>query len=593
MKRNIHMFCLCFLVCVTAGRNAAAEAVHYVNDDAVGANNGTTWVDAYTDLQSALASAKSGDEIWVAEGTYTPAPPGDAVTSFELREGVTLYGGFAGNEFSPTQRDWNAHPTILSGDVGRDDVYGSPTWYIGWNITTPNSGHVVVGSGVGPSAILDGFTIAAGHTGPAGTPAGDPLMYGSGLYIVAGSPSVRNCTFLRNVAAFAAGGAIYSQDASPSITNCRFVQNWVHLGNGAGIAIVGSDAPSVISDCVFIENRAIADSGNTGQGSGLSINFITAPLAVAVERCTFAYNVAQTFYPAGGIEIARGGGISNFGATLTVRDCVFHHNSANAGAGIQTWDPATIINCLFHDNTVYSHDFGAGSDGGYGAAICIYSFQPDTATVLNCTIAKNTGGEGVGMQSLANADFVVRNTIIWGNTATGQDVAPLDAQIKGNYSAEYSCIQDLLTPIPGEDPPDPKNFPGCIVVDPQFVNIATRDLHLSGASPCIDAGRNSDVLSGVVADLEGWARFFDEPGIVDTGVGTPPLVDMGASEFVPLVVGDVDCDGDLDLDDLAALADVLLGQDVNSCHLRAADMNADDAADSLDIQLLVLTILGA
>lgn len=566
-------------------------AVIYVNAAATGANDGSSWTDAFADLQNALAAAQPTDEIWVAAGTYTPGRPDDAVSSFVLRSGVALYGGFAGDETTLPQRDWDAHPTILSGDVGHDDVYSGGAWYQGWNINTANSGHVVDGGGVDATAVLDGFTVTAGSTGPVGTPAGHPLMYGSGLYVVAGSPTVRHCTFTRNVAAFAAGGAIYCRDGAPSITHCRFVQNRVHLGNGGGIAVAGNAVPT-ISDCEFSENRVTCESGSTGQGAGLSIGFLDAPLEVVVARCTFSSNVAVTFYAVGGYEIARGGGISNFGATLTVRDCVFHHNSANAGAGVQTWDSATIVNCLFHDNIVYSHDYsGGGGDGGYGAGICLYSFQPDVAAVVNCTVVNNAGGEGVGMQSLASAEFLVRNTIIWGNVANGQDVAARDAGIRGNYSAWYSCIQDLLTPVPDDDPPDPTNYPGCIIVHPQFMSAT--DFRLADASPCIDAGRNADVPAGVTTDLAGAPRFYDDPAAPDVGQGPPPVVDMGAYEHAPLpCAGDMNCDGSVNFADIDPFVLALPGPAAYltihpGCLWLNADCDGDNDVDFADIDPFV------
>ncbi|MGE0482414.1 MAG: right-handed parallel beta-helix repeat-containing protein, partial [Phycisphaerae bacterium] len=522
-------------------------------------------------------------------GTYTPGPPGDAVSSYGLPSGVGLYGGFAGNETSRAQRDWETNRVTLSGDVGHDDFYGTP-WPNGWNRNTANSGHVVDASGADGSAVIDGFHILAGATGPAGTPAGDPLMFGGGIYIVNGDPTVRNCTFQYNIAAFGSGGAIYCQDASPTITHCAFVDNYVHLGNGAAIAVVGNAVPS-IADCTFRGNIAVANRGNSGQGSGLSINFLTAPLAMTVERCVFEYNVARTFYSSGGVEIARGGGISNFGATLSVRDCIFKNNSANAGAGIQTWDPALIVNCLFHHNTVYSHDFGGGSDGGYGAGICIYSFQPDIATVVNCTVVSNTGGEGVGMQSLGSAGFIVRNTIIWGNVATGQDVAPRDAGIRGDYSAQYSCVQDLLTPVPGEDPPDPENYPGCIAVDPRLKGPS--DFRLANDSPAIDAGQNSAVPAGVLTDLDGASRFLDIAEVVDTGDGAPPVVDMGAYERRPAGLrGDLNCDAlvnnfDIDPFVLALTDPAAYAAAYPACDALNGDMNGDAAVNNFDIDPFV------
>ena len=73
----------------------AAEAlVYYVDADAIGEDNGSTWQDAFTDLQEALALASPGYEIWVAEGIYKPTSGIDRAISFQLQEGVAVYGGF-------------------------------------------------------------------------------------------------------------------------------------------------------------------------------------------------------------------------------------------------------------------------------------------------------------------------------------------------------------------------------------------------------------------------------------------------------------------------------------------------------------------
>ena len=89
------------LALIAPGRQdpLAARATIYVDAGATsGAKNGTSWDDAYTDLQAALDAAATGDEIWVAEGTYTPAAEhggtGDRYRSFQLMNSVVLYGGF-------------------------------------------------------------------------------------------------------------------------------------------------------------------------------------------------------------------------------------------------------------------------------------------------------------------------------------------------------------------------------------------------------------------------------------------------------------------------------------------------------------------
>ncbi len=125
--------------------------IRYVKWNASGANNGTSWMNAYTDLQSALSVASVGDEIWVAKGTYKPTTGVDRTVSFTLKNGVTIYGGFAGTETLNTQRNPSTNVAILSGDIGVGSDNGD------------NSYHVVLGGGTINTAVLDGFTITRGN----------------------------------------------------------------------------------------------------------------------------------------------------------------------------------------------------------------------------------------------------------------------------------------------------------------------------------------------------------------------------------------------------------------------------------------------
>jgi len=180
----------------------------YVDRDAVGpTHNGLSWATAYTDVQRALTTAISGTEIWVAEGVYYP---GAYVTStFVLTDGVALYGGFTATETQRTQRDWAAHVTILSGDIDRNDLTnanGIVTDTV--NITGTNAYHVVTGSGVTLTAILDGFTITAGKT----------VFCGGGMYNTSGSnPALTNVTFSGNWANNC-GGGMYNEYSNPVLT---------------------------------------------------------------------------------------------------------------------------------------------------------------------------------------------------------------------------------------------------------------------------------------------------------------------------------------------------------------------------------------
>ena len=145
------------MISLLAGNGYGQSSILYVKADATGTSDGTSWENAFTDLQSALGQVELGMEIYVAAGTYKPSdlynpsdsdPTDSRMATFRLDDEVHLYGGFNGTETSKGQRDISGHETILSGDIG---VVGD---------NTDNCYRVVVGTDNG---ILDGFTIMGGN----------------------------------------------------------------------------------------------------------------------------------------------------------------------------------------------------------------------------------------------------------------------------------------------------------------------------------------------------------------------------------------------------------------------------------------------
>ena len=116
---------LTFVALTIAAASAHADVI-YVNDDAPGANGGTSWANAFSDLQSALDTVEAGDEIWVVAGTYRPRLRTDESdprsVTFQLRSGVAIYGGFAGTETTLAERAGLFEATILTGDLNADDA---------------------------------------------------------------------------------------------------------------------------------------------------------------------------------------------------------------------------------------------------------------------------------------------------------------------------------------------------------------------------------------------------------------------------------------------------------------------------------------
>ena len=161
-----------------------AQAI-FVDDSATGAANGSSWHDAFTDLQNAFLVSSQGDQIWVAVGTYRPGPPaGNRDTPFAIPDGVALYGGFDATEATLAERGLDLfEQTLLSGDLNGNDGPG----FVG---VSDNSYHVVATGVLANPTTLDGFLIMGGNANGPGSGEQD----GGGL-TTSGSLIVRNVVF--------------------------------------------------------------------------------------------------------------------------------------------------------------------------------------------------------------------------------------------------------------------------------------------------------------------------------------------------------------------------------------------------------------
>ncbi len=302
-----------FFTCLAAS-NAWAATI-YVKGNATGSNNGTSWTNAYTSLQSALGPCAPGvlcctpgdlspDEIWVAAGTYRPDPtsPYDRTASFTLVNGCDVLGGFAGTETTKTQRNPSVNVCILSGDNAGND----PT-------TTDNAYHVVyVPTSVVASSLtlFDGFTITAGRD--------DTAFGGAGGMLCLGNLTIDRVTFTGNYGDYY-GGAV-QVGGSATVIHCRFTNNAVnYYGFGGGIFTVPNGSPT-ISNCLFVNN---------GGGIAGGAIFVADGSPPRIENCTITGNYLDGTWGQGG------GGIydneQHNGTTIIVNTILWNNGFSEIG----------------------------------------------------------------------------------------------------------------------------------------------------------------------------------------------------------------------------------------------------------------------
>jgi hypothetical protein len=349
---------------------------------------------------------------------------------------------------------------------------------------------------------VEGFTITRGG------------LDGGGMLIEGSSPTVVHCRFVENRPdkGEARGAAVRIVGGSPSFSDCVFLANGVvYLGNGADGGAVHVDGDAMFSRCWFGENAAY------GGCSGLGGAIYHAAGTLIVTDSTFAENEAIGGSCAGN-GVGRGGAVYSDGGTMLLLNCVLFANRADAG-----FSPP-----------------GKGVIEGGG----VYVGGSD-ARLVNCTlVANDTGpcdsfectkiGRGGGVFGSAE----ITNCIFWGNR---DGLGGPSAQISGASAVNFSNIEDWDGSLGGQ---------GNISSDPLF--LGGTDFRIGAGSPSIDAGNNFALPEWVTVDLDGGDRFVDDPNTADTGLGEPPMVDMGAFEFAPVCdqPGDVNADGAISLGDL-------------------------------------------
>jgi len=282
---------------------------------------GMSWRSAYVNLQDALARARTGcgSQIWVAAGTYKPitntTDPNWYITTFQLVDGVPIYGGFAGNETTRNQRNYITNQTILTGQIGQN--YYDAVDYV---VTAKNIEDVIV----------DGFTIRG--------------SYYAGISLNDADITIVNCKLKENYND--SNGIRITNHSSADIHNCIIAYN-----NSDGI--YGNNSQLIVSGCTIESNV----------GSGLANNSCDLVLKNSIIRyngwdgVTLENNYATTIknnwiYYNGTTQSAYGAGIwfgNQVSVPLVRNDTIYANYTHGIEASQQGADP-NILNCIIYAN---------------------------------------------------------------------------------------------------------------------------------------------------------------------------------------------------------------------------------------------------
>jgi len=404
---TLHFFLLLFSLSLNA-------QTIYVNKAATGNNDGSSWANAYTDLQAGLDAAATDANIWVANGTYTR---GDKSKYYTFSKKMNLYGGFSGSENSLDERVIENNLTILSADHNGDDASGDLVAN-----RSDNSLHVMRIMESANDGLIDGFTISGGHANQE-----DDISSidnnGGGIHSIARSFTINNCKFIDNRAAY--GGGFYVPKNSvkgTSFNDCTFDNN---EGSEIGGAIFagGFNTIAEVNNSAFTNNTSEFGGGIYSGNEGSKLTVINS---------TFTTNISTS--TGGALHAA-------WSAELVVTDCTFDSNIADGfGGAIIAQNRNT--KCSITNSDFMKNETEGGFPRGQGGAVFVRDFAD--LNVSNSNFLNNivrTGGSGIYIFESAKA--VIDQCLFKGNDS-GTSGAGLEASQGGLATITNSDFEENI-----------------------------------------------------------------------------------------------------------------------------------------------------
>ncbi len=500
---------------------SSAQATWYVKAGASPSTaDGASWSTAIPLLQDALEAALPGDVIWIAQGTYKPTTSNDRTASFLLKNGVQLYGGFTGTETLLQERNWQAHPTVLSGDIGAPGAMEDNTYCILYatqtDLSTRIDGLIFEDGNANHPDNVNVLFFEKGHSGSAIFLAGQNpgnfayltientvfrrcwsdyygAVYANGRNGGKSAVQMDRCEFRNNNCGGAGGGLAVDNDVAQTqtvlIRHTAFFENYAH--NRGGGLLLNHHADVWVQDCSFIRDSIRFHAGGA---VGIEGDFVTSNCRF--ENCVFDQNRVGSGAVGGAIVIEQN--YSNL--NLTFQNCTFSKHVAPDLIWVPSLFSVTNIgyqNCIFQENTVTNLVFNQtiGATGEQRFVNCLF-YKTSGAEILD-----NFDANDQTIHRFQNCIFVKNpaTKVTRGNPKVEMDHCMVSHTNCAALGAGITC------------------GPGMIYnADPVFFFPAGGDFRLMPCSPAIDAGNTAMTLAtGVLTDLGGNHRILNSA--VDLG----------------------------------------------------------------------------
>ena len=440
------------------------DSIIYVTVTGAGTHSGNNWANATSSIEEAQTLAQTYNAVvWVAAGTYYGATT--ASNAFTMRDGVSVYGGFAGDEpanYDLSQRDFEVNATILDGQNVRRVLCQPFTFnkQTTWN----------------------GFTIRNGRI------SGD----GGGAYLLQGGRLLQ-CKVMNNISTSGKGGGIYCNNTT--VRDCDVMGNTAQQSGGGIYAW-----QSVVAHCRAEENAALSSSNSLYSygGGGISASYSIVTNCVALNNTSNGYG---------------GGAYLNESNAL---DCEIVGNVAYIGGGVymSTYGSKELSHCVISGNR--SSGNGGGVYFGSGTADrrikdCLISNNSSNSVcggvfgggnLVNTTVVRNSSISSDGAGVYGSGSTILTNCIVWGNERNGES-----NNLGGNYSCSFSAVEnggegDSIVVLNDINPPFFLNPSLIAGADDSTANV---DWHLQNGSVCVNRGSNTAVTDSL--DLDGTARI--------------------------------------------------------------------------------------